>query len=98
MKCKECGLEYEVTTTTSETGDISLRGIHGAGGVDCLARQLAAKSAECAECERYEKLMQNLVVSELGCCDCFSECCCGYSKAIGFVRAVVKKYSKKGTI
>jgi len=47
MKCKECGLEYEVTTTTSETGDISLRGIHDAGGVDCLARQLAAKSAEC---------------------------------------------------
>jgi len=47
MKCKECGLDYEVTTTTSETGDISLRGIHVAGGVDCLTRQLAAKSAEC---------------------------------------------------
>jgi len=95
MNCKECGLEYEVATITSETGDISLHGIHDAGGADCLTRQLAAKSAEC---ERYEKLMQNLVVSELGCCDCFSECCCGYSKAIGFVRAVVKKYSKKGTI
>jgi len=47
MNCEHCGLEYEVTTTTSETGSISLRGIHEAGGVDCLTRQLAAKSAEC---------------------------------------------------
>jgi len=47
MNCKECGLEYEVATITSETGDISLHGIHDAGGVDCLTRQLAAKSAEC---------------------------------------------------
>jgi len=49
MNCKECGLEYEVTTITSETGDISLRSIHVAGGVACLTRQLAAKSAECDE-------------------------------------------------
>jgi len=47
MKCEHCGLDHEVTTTTSETGDISLRGIHDAGGVDCLTRQLAVKSAEC---------------------------------------------------
>lgn len=56
MKCPKCGLNYEVTTTTSETGDISLRGIHVAGGVDCLTRQLAAKSAECErlrEADRY---------------------------------------------
>jgi len=51
MKCKECGLEYEVTTTTSETGDISLRGIHDAGGVDCLTRQLAAAQSRIAELE-----------------------------------------------
>jgi hypothetical protein len=51
MKCKECGLDYEVTTTTSETGDISLHGIHDAGGVDCLTRQLAAAKARIAELE-----------------------------------------------
>ena len=47
MKCPKCDLEVKPLPEVKSNGELVQIGGHVIDGVDCLTRQLAAKSAEC---------------------------------------------------